>query len=140
MIGSQHRYSTLAGLLVACAGCSTGAETDLAVSELGQKTAGLEATDELSVVGQLRSREHTIIIYAGATEPRFTVQGKDGTVIAAALTGDEMRERHPAIYQTYRSTFARNNHFLDAGVDASARPPQFPSGPLVDYNDLPARR
>jgi hypothetical protein len=93
----------------------------------------------LRVVGQLRSRKHTIIIYSAPAGPRFTVQRMDGFVIAAALSADEMRERHPDIYETYKSTFAGGASSLDARVDASDGPPPLRSGPLVDFNNLPAR-
>ncbi len=138
----QNRCRAIGTLLAFCLGCSSGAAVDLSVSELGQTTVGREATDDvgLPVVGELRSRKHTIIIYSAPAGPRFTVHGTDGLVIATALTADEMRERHPDIYETYKSTFAQGNSSLDASVDVSGGATRPPSDPLVDFNDLPAHR
>ena len=66
----------------------------------------------------LKGREHTITIYSAPDGPRFTVATVDGKVMADQLSADEMRQQHPGIYKTYKSSFAGS----DAHLDASARP------------------
>jgi hypothetical protein len=70
----------------------------------------------LPVIGQLRSSKHHIIIYAFEDGPRFTVATPQGTVIATVLSADEMRVRHPEIFEMYKSTFAGSGGYLDASA------------------------
>ena len=76
------------------------------------------------VIGQLRSRKHSILIHVGSDGPRFTVSTLDGRVIATALSIDEMQAQHPEIYKLYKDTFAKYDGYLDASssLDASALP------------------
>ena len=75
------------------------------------------------IIGQLKSRKHTILIHTASDGPRFTVTTHDGKVIAAALSVSEMQAMHPDIFKTYKESFANFESYLDASVhlDASSR-------------------
>jgi hypothetical protein len=75
------------------------------------------------IIGQLKSRHHTILIHVGSDGPRFTVSTLDGKVVAAALTMDEMHAQHPEIYKLYKDTFAKEVGSLDASNYLDARSP-----------------
>lgn len=72
------------------------------------------------IIGQLKSRHHTILIHTGSDGPRFTVATLDGKVIAAALTVDQMQAQHPEIYRTYKESFANYEGYLDASIHQEA--------------------
>jgi hypothetical protein len=72
------------------------------------------------IIGQLRGRNHTIIIHASSDGPRFTVTTPDGRVVAAALTSDEIRATHPEIYDTYKKTLAQYDKYIDASISVEA--------------------
>jgi hypothetical protein len=81
------------------------------------------------IIGQLKSRHHTILIHTGSDGPRFTVATLDGKVIAEALSVDEMQAQHPEIYETYKSSFAKYDGYLDASSPLHTKLPPFGGAP-----------
>lgn len=61
-------------------------------------------------------RDHTITVYAGETEPRYTIATSDGHVLAIELSAAELKDRHPDIYETYESSIAGSGVSLDASL------------------------
>jgi hypothetical protein len=112
MVQPRRFSSVLIGFgVLAVLGCS------LETGEVPTSSTGSESSKTAPPnIGQLRGRNHTIIIHAGADGPRFTVTTPDGRVIAAALTADEMRAAHPGLYDTYKKTFAQYDTYIDASI------------------------
>lgn len=92
--------------------------TQTAKDNNGPESVNSNVTSKIAppIIGQLRGRHHTIVIHIASDGPRFTVTTPDGRVVAAALSSDEMRAKHPAIYKTYEQSFAQGGAYLDASI------------------------
>jgi len=80
--------------------------------------AGCAAHDPAAVVtgpelGALSTARHVVRITQSADGPRYTIETKDGEVIAAERTWDELRAEHPTIVDALDGATARP---LDASV------------------------
>jgi hypothetical protein len=57
----------------------------------------------------LKSREHIVAVHADEIElggPRMSVYTLDGTPLANEITGREMQQQFPMLYEFYRSSYA----------------------------------
>jgi hypothetical protein len=94
-------------------------------------TAG-DARNELVPIGQLKGRQHTLMIYSSQDGPRFTVVAADGTVMAEQLSVDQLRAQLPEVYESFETTIAGSGYLASVGVepvdviDASSRPSASP--------------
>lgn len=92
-------------------------DDNLVTSEVGggkKPDAPVASKATPPIIGQFKSRHHTILIHIGSDGPRFSVATLDGKVIAEALSVDEMQAQHPEIYKTYKESFANYEGYLDA--------------------------
>ncbi len=88
----------------------------------------LPATQEQpqgAVLGHLQSRDRKVTFYAGPADdgPRFTIRDRDGQVIAAGLTTNELKVREPDLFHIYQSSMAKNmgKGTLDASLQLPVR-------------------
>ncbi len=86
-----------------------------------------EEEDQSAVLGHLQSRDRKVTFYVGPAGdgPRFTVRSRDGQVLAAGLTDNELKAHDPALYRMFQSTMARNNvhaRSLDASLNLPIEP------------------
>src|SRR5437868_1906011 len=85
--------------VIACAACSCGGPIaeEAAVSE----PAGARA------LGKLETRDSVITYYSTIGGARFTVRGRDGSLVAANVTFDELRARRPDLGELVETSVAR---------------------------------
>src|SRR5262249_54325830 len=74
---------------------------------------------EAPVLGHIKSRHERVTVYASPAGPRFTVRDETGRALADGLSLDELKERHPALFDRYRKSYA-----LDGSAHAAAPEPQ----------------
>jgi hypothetical protein len=94
--------------------------TSVVSADGSSETSSVTSKNAPPVIGQLKSRHHTILIHTGSDGPRFTVATLDGNVIAEALSVDEIQAQHPEIYKTYKESFANYEVYLDASIHPNA--------------------
>lgn len=76
----------------------------------GKKTEG-------SVIGRLKTRDRVITITSGPDGPLYTIESKEGELIAANLSGEELATRFPALYKKIEKSLADPK--IWAGTDFS---------------------
>ena len=85
-------------------------------------------TETPTLIGTLRSRNHTIHLYAG----RFTVEDADGQVLAHLVTEEDFAKLLPELFGDFRRMYAdgqliadaRTHSDLSTGCFFSAQPEQ----------------
>ncbi|MCK4872292.1 MAG: hypothetical protein KAS72_06175 [Phycisphaerales bacterium] len=92
--------------VVLLAGCYIGIASvtrpgDTLAGDMSAPDAALptDSPDLLTTVslGEMAGRDVTIRVFAGLTEPVYTVVDRDGAVLADRVTADELRERYPEL-------------------------------------------
>ncbi len=101
---------------------SHSAAAQVAEDGPGKDTANPNVASKIAppIIGQLKGRQHTIIIHTASDGPRFTITTPDGRVVATALSVDEIRAQHPSIFKAYEQTFAQGGAYLDASLGPEA--------------------
>lgn len=78
------------------------------------------------VLAQLQLRDQRLLIHgARGGEPRFTVTGRGGQVLAQGLSLDELRGQQPQLFQLYQRALVHR-----PVLDASFTPPREAPGEL----------
>jgi len=71
--------------------------------------------DGKPVIVSLKFRDQTLRVTSTGAGPKFLVERSDGVVIARELGDSELRERHPELWDAYRSGYASGEQpYLDA--------------------------
>jgi hypothetical protein len=78
--------------------------------EEGKQTEG-------SVIGRLKTRDRVITITSGPDGPLYTIESKEGELIAPNLSGEELATRFPALYEKIEKSLADPK--IWAGTDFS---------------------
>jgi hypothetical protein len=78
--------------------------------EEGEQTKG-------SIIGRLKTRDRVITITSGSDGPLYTIESKDGEMIATNLSGEELATRFPALYEKIEKSLADPK--IWAGTDFS---------------------
>lgn len=78
--------------------------------EEGKQTKG-------SVIGRLKTRDLVITITTGPDGPLYTIESKEGELIAPNLSGEELASRFPTLYEKIEKSLADPK--IWAGTDFS---------------------
>lgn len=89
----RNVMNRLLGVLLLTVGLSTSPATN--------------ASDELSAIGQLQTREYLIIVHTSAEGPVYTIMTHDEVVIEARLTEQLLATLFPELYETVRFGIAK---------------------------------
>lgn len=64
--------------------------------------------DRYIPLGEIRSRDHIIVILSGPNGPAYTVKSEDGTILATRLSESEILARFPALGDAIAEGFIAN--------------------------------
>src|SRR4051812_43206703 len=114
----------LLGVIVSVIGCSA----QHAKAPTASKPAMSQAIhDGAPVIVRIVSRDQTVIVTSGPHEPLYSVRSADGRDVVANATLDELRTKHPEIYQRVEPSLA---------MDASQNGPTPPKKRvIIDASD-----
>ena len=68
-----------------------------------------------SVIGRLKTRDQVITITAGPDGPLYTIESKEGELIAINISGEELASRFPDLHEKLEKSLADKK--LWAGTD-----------------------
>ena len=83
--------------------------------EEGEKSIG-------SVIGRLKTRDQVITITAGPDGPLYTIESKEGELIATNISGEELASRFPDLHEKIEKSLADSK--LWAGTEVFRREEQ----------------
>src|SRR5438105_1181751 len=86
------------GVALAAGGCRPKHHDEVVVRRIHTPKAAAEATDHLVIV-RLVGRNYTVTASSGPHGVVYSAAGADGRAIVANATLEELRLRHPDIYQ-----------------------------------------
>jgi hypothetical protein len=128
----NHAISLAA--MVCLAGCSAGAGTSTSASSGGASNApsdpriaeesngaASEAGNLHPVIGQLRTRDRRVTLFAAHDGLRVSIDDESGTSLIQDVPIDALRDKDPALYELCRSSVASNRYYLDARLDLPLR-------------------
>src|SRR4051812_46299570 len=67
-------------------------------------------------VTTLRFRNHTIQIKATKAEPLYTLFDQKGQLLAKEMTAENLRVKHPDLFELVRTAIASNEEVIDASL------------------------
>jgi hypothetical protein len=103
------RYLISAIVALVCVSCTSS--TPPAASALAPQSVAAQGP----IITQIVSHNEVIIVRAGATEPTYSLQSKNGEILVPAITAGDLALAHPELLQKVRTMQA-------ATMDASVAP------------------
>ena len=86
-----------------------------------EKAEASKAGTKGAILAYVKSRNHILAIYSSDNGPRFDVSTRDGKLLVANVSLDELATKHPELYQSYKSGYA--NAWAGLNDSASKVPP-----------------
>jgi hypothetical protein len=102
-----------------------------------------ETAEQYPLIVRLEGRHYSVSACSGPHGVVYTAHGHDGRMIVANASLDELRQRHPQIYQQILPGIAEKGEHANAGrrTDTDAEPDASIDGPVpMGRNDLSAGR
>ena len=95
-----------------------GNTTPISYDGIGNLSPGSVLAQEMDgrhngpIIGHLEKREILVTILSGQRETYYTIKDKDGRLIAAKISEDELKDRHPDLYKEINSGIAGKDAML----------------------------
>ena len=104
---------------------SSSARTEIGVwSKSSDKDSRARTTNPLvGTIGHLGTRDRLITVTAGRKELRYTIRDKNGRLLHANLTAQELQAKAPVLHELVTGGYAGGPPKLAVTFDASVRPP-----------------